>query len=32
MDWIDLAKDMDQCWATVNMKMNIQVPKNMGSS
>jgi hypothetical protein len=26
MDWIDLAQDKDQCWALVNMVMNLQIP------
>jgi hypothetical protein len=26
MDWIDLAQDMDQWKALVNMVMNLQVP------
>jgi hypothetical protein len=26
MDWIDLAKDRERCWALMNPVMNIQVP------
>jgi hypothetical protein len=25
VDWIHLAQDRDQCWALVNMVMNLQV-------
>jgi len=25
-DWIHLAQDMDQCWALVNMVINLQFP------
>jgi hypothetical protein len=30
MDWIDLAEDMDQWRALVNMVMNLRVPQNAG--
>jgi hypothetical protein len=30
MDWIDLAQDMDQWRALVNMVMNLQVSQNFG--
>jgi hypothetical protein len=30
MDWVDLAQDMDQWRALVNMAMNIWVPQNAG--
>jgi hypothetical protein len=26
LDWIDLAQDRDQCWAVVNMLINLWVP------
>jgi hypothetical protein len=26
MDWIDLAKDRDGCWALVKVLMNVRVP------
>jgi len=26
MDWVDLARDMDRCWALVNVEMNFRVP------
>jgi hypothetical protein len=32
MDWIDLAQDLDQQRALVNMVMNLQVPYNAGKS
>jgi hypothetical protein len=30
MDWIDLAREMDQWMAFVNMVMNLRVPQNAG--
>jgi hypothetical protein len=30
MDWIDLAQDMDQWRALVNMVMNLRAPYNFG--
>jgi hypothetical protein len=30
MDWIDLAQDMDQWMALVNMGINLRVPQNAG--
>jgi hypothetical protein len=26
MDWIELAKDRNRCWALVNAVMNLRVP------
>jgi hypothetical protein len=26
IDWIDLAQEMDRCWALVNAVMNLRVP------
>jgi hypothetical protein len=32
MDWVDLAQDRDQWIALLNMVMNLQVSKMLGSS
>jgi hypothetical protein len=30
VDWIDMAEDSDQCWAFVDMVMNLRVLLNAG--
>jgi len=31
MDWVDLAKDRDRCWALVNVVMNLRVQYSAGN-